>query len=186
MTGVEAAEQIRQTDSAVILIFLTTSEEHRADAFHCHAYDYLIKPVTQENLFRTMDDILRIKTVLNTQKLIFSSQRREYSLPYSEIVFIRTESTGSNYLEIVDKAGNTYRTRMTLSAICDTLSNDSRFLLIQSGALVNMEHIAQLKDKCCVMDNGEKLPYNVKKEKEIRRIWQNFMFDHIRNQTMKG
>ena len=71
MTGTEAAERIRQTDGSIIIIFLTTSEDHRADAFHCHAYDYLIKPVTQESLFRTMDDILRLQTVTDRQKLFF-------------------------------------------------------------------------------------------------------------------
>ncbi len=185
MTGVEAAERIRKTDGAVIIIFLTTSEDHRADALHCHAYDYLIKPVTLESLFKTMDDIMRIQTVTDRQKLMFSSQRRDYSLPYSEILYIKTESTGSNYLEIMDGAGSTYRTRMTFSAVCDTLSGDNRFLLIRSGVLVNMEHISLIKNKLCIMNNGERLPINTKKEKEIRRIWQNFMFDHIRKQSMK-
>ena len=147
MTGVEAVRIIRETDSNVIIVFLTTSEDHRADAFSCHAYDYLIKPVLKESLFRTMDDIL-------------------------------------------DRSGNSYRIRMTFSAVCKSLADDKRFLPVQAGTIVNMEHIIQMKDKCCIMSVREggadvRLPYSIKKEKEIKRIWQNFMFESIRNQSLR-
>ena len=183
MTGVEAAELIREKDNSTTIIFFTTSEEHRADAFHCHASDYLIKPVTQENLFRTLDYLLQIKTEPASQRLIFTSNRRENSLPFSEIVSIRTESNGSNYLIIADYSGSTYRTRMTFSSVSQQL--DTRFILLQSGVLVNMEHITKLKDNCAVLDNGEQIPFSARKEKEIRQIWRNFMFDHIRDKSRR-
>ena len=85
----------------------------------------------------------------------------------------------------MDSAGSSYRTRMTFSAVCSTLNGDNRFLLTQSGVLVNMEHISLIRDRLCIMNNGDQLPVNAKKEKEVRRIWQNFMFDHIRKQSMK-
>ncbi|MBQ7564348.1 MAG: response regulator [Lachnospiraceae bacterium] len=184
LTGIQAAKELRKTDSSFILIFLTTSEDHRADAFHCHAYDYLVKPVSEQALFQTIDDILRNRTETAAKRLLFSSKRRDYSIPYEELLFVRTESSGSNYLEITDSGNNTYRTRMTFSSVYNILKNDKRFLLLQSGVLVNMEHIVLLKDKCCVLDNKDLLPYAVKKEKEIRQIWQNYMFEHIRNQAL--
>ena len=185
MSGIEAAEQIRKLDSSVIIIFLTTSEEHLHEAFRCHAYEYLIKPVVREKIFRTMDDILKITTDSGSKRLNFTGQRREYSLKYSDILYIQTEATGSNYLEISDTAGNIYRTRMTFTSLCSEISEDSCFLVIQSGVLVNMEHIAFLENKCCTLDSGKSFPVAVKKEKELRQRWQNFMFDIIRKQSMR-
>ncbi len=185
MTGIEAAELIRETDNSVALIFLTTSEEHRADAFHCHAYDYLTKPVQKDSLFRTMDDLLRIKTETDEQKFIFSSSRREYSLPYSEIVSIQTESNGSNYLEIRDTSGNSYRTRMTFSSVSQQLMADNRFFLLQSCVLVNLEYIAMLKENYAILAGGEQLPFSSRKAKEIRHVWQNYMFANIRDKSCR-
>ena len=119
------------------------------------------------------------------QKLFFSSNRRAYSLPYTEIVCIRTESNGSNYLVITDHAGSIYRTRMTFSTINEQLLQDSRFILLQSGVLVNLEHIAMLKEKFVILDNGEQLGFSARKAKEIRQIWQNFMFENIRSQSRR-
>ena len=183
MTGIEAARRIRETDRSVALIFLTTSEEHRADAFRCHAYDYLTKPVQKDSLFRAMDDLLRIQTETDGQKLLFSSNRREYSLPYSQITCVRTESNGSNYLEILDTSGNTYRARMTFSSVSRQLMEDSRFFLLQSCVLVNLEHIALLKEHCAVLVGGEQVPFSGRKAKEIRHVWQNFMFANIRDKS---
>ncbi len=185
MTGIEAAGLIRGTDRSAALIFLTTSEEHRADAFRCHAYDYLTKPVQKDSLFRTMDDLLRIKTETDEQTFLFSSNRREYSLPYSEIACIRTESNGSNYLEIIDASGNTYRTRMTFSSVSRQLMEDNRFILLQACVLVNLEHIAMLKENCAVLASGEHLPFSSRKAKEIRHVWQNYMFSNIRDKSCR-
>ncbi len=185
MTGIEAAGRIRKTDRSAALVFLTASEEHRADAFHCHAYDYLTKPVQKDSLFRTMDDLLRIETEMDEQRFLFSSNRREYSLPYSEITCIQTESNGSNYLEIMDVSGNTYRTRMTFSSVSRQLMEDNRFILLQSSVLVNLEHIALLKENCAVLVGGEQLPFSGRKAREIRHVWQNFMFSKIRDRSCR-
>ena len=41
MTGIQTAEQIRRLNEKVLLVFLTTSNEHQAEAIHWHVYDYL-------------------------------------------------------------------------------------------------------------------------------------------------
>ena len=43
--GIETASKLREYDSQAILIFLTSSPEHMPDAFHCHSFDYLVKPI---------------------------------------------------------------------------------------------------------------------------------------------
>ena len=44
VSGIETARQIRQADSSVMIIFLTTSREYAFDAFPLHSFDYIIKP----------------------------------------------------------------------------------------------------------------------------------------------
>ena len=61
-TGIETAREIRKADEDAKLVFLTTSEAHRADAFDLFAVSYLIKPCAREQVFRTLDHILRLRT----------------------------------------------------------------------------------------------------------------------------
>ena len=178
LTGMDAVEQIRAVDSDTLIIFLTTSEEHMPDAFRYHAYDYIRKPADKERLFAVMDDILKCRTaVSNSPKLILTSGRRDYSIPYSDIVFVRAEA---NYLGIMDKTGNIYKTRMTFSSIKEKFGGDNRFLQLLRGILVNMEYIENFDKGTCHLSGDISFPVNVRNAKKIEQIWRNYVFSRIR------
>ena len=181
MTGIQCAEKIRETDRDTRIIFLTTSSDFMPDAFTFHAYDYILKPVDPDRIFRVMDDILRQTTDISVQRLAFSSNRKKYLLPYSDIVFVRTEA--ANYLEIVDREGNSYRTRTTFSSIRDQLSQDGRFLRIIRGILVNMDYITGFADNTCQLTIGTQLPINVRNSQSIEQTWRNYIFSNIRSES---
>ena len=42
--GIEAARSLREITLDTLLIFVTSSPEYMAQAFPCHAFDYIIKP----------------------------------------------------------------------------------------------------------------------------------------------
>ena len=178
MTGMEATERIRAVDRDTLIIFLTTSGEHMPHAFRYHAYDYIRKPAEKARLFAVMDDILRRHTeISDSPKITFTSNRRDYSIPCSDIIYIRTEA---NYLGIMDKSGNTYRTRMTFSAIKHRLRENNHFLQILRGVLVNMDYIENFDDGICHLTGDIKFPVNVRNAKKIEQVWRNYVFSGMR------
>ena len=133
ITGLETAKKLRELDDDVVLIFLTTSEDHRADAFSLFATDYLVKPIGEEAVFRTLDHVLRLHTD-RENRFSFSSNRRDYALPQRDLVSLVTDG---NYLTVTDRRGVSYRTRMTASAAEKAL--DQRFLVLMKGIkMVNL------------------------------------------------
>ena len=183
MTGVETAKKVRESDRDTLLVFLTTSGDHRADAFLLHAYDYIEKPTKRDKLFRVMDDILHNHTTLFSDKLSFSAEGQDYALPYPDIASVTTAQR--NYLEIADRFGNVYQSRMTFSGILKELENDSRFLQINRTILVNLEQVESVKDGMCLLKNNVSFPIHSKKTKEIKQKWQNFMFSQIRKNNQE-
>lgn len=153
-------------DSDTLLIFLTTSTEHMPDAFRCHAFDYIPKSAGSDHIFRVMDDILK-KITVSVPRLTFSSDRKNYSIPYKDIVAIRTSD---HYLEITEKNGNTYRPRMTFSSVSTQLASDSRFLQIIRGVLVNMDYIIHFKNGSCYLKGNIQLPINIRNKQKIEQI----------------
>ena len=122
MSGIEAARQIRTLDPDSLIVFLTSSSDHMPEAFSFHAYEYIMKPVSADKVFRVMDDILRRHTETSGKKLFFGRKKGNYSIAYKDIVFIRTGT--ANYLEIMDKEGRIHKTRMTFSAIGEQIKED--------------------------------------------------------------
>ena len=58
ISGIETAARIRETDEDVCLVFLTTSNEHQAEAIHWHVYDYINKDEGPEAVSRVMEKLL--------------------------------------------------------------------------------------------------------------------------------
>ena len=164
ITGIKTAEIIRETDEESVLVFLTTSEDHRPEAF---------------SVFATLDHILHCRTE-KEQYFSFSYDRREYSLSYADIEAIETDR---NYIVITDKRGASYRTRMTFSSVQEQM--DARFLVLMKGIMVNMDYISQIQDTVCILRDGKTLPVQVKKKKEIQQKWLNYKFAAIRNATSR-
>lgn len=180
-TGIEVAREIRKRDPDTLLIFMTISEDHRAEGFRVHAFDYLEKPLLPEEVYRVMDDILRCSTAV-IPCLTFSSSRTEYRIPYSEIVAV---CTAGHYLDITDRFGETYHTRMTFSGVSELLLEDRRFLLIIRGVVVNMDYVEAFGDGTCHLTGDLHIPCNRRKEKQLERIWQNYMFAKMRREAME-
>lgn len=177
ISGIETARAIRAVDDDVNLVFLTTSETHRSDAFSLFASSYLCKPCSKEQVFRTLDHIFHLRTE-GEKRFSFSYDRERYSLRYADIVSLETDG---NYLSLIDAAGHTYRTRMTFSVAMEQL--DNRFLVLMKGIAVNMDHIALIQDGRCRMRGGTVFPLHSKRQTELREKWLNYKFATIRRRT---
>lgn len=55
MNGIEIAERIRESNERVIIIFTTSNPQFSLSGYAVDALDYLIKPVSKEILYRTLD-----------------------------------------------------------------------------------------------------------------------------------
>ncbi|MBQ9606398.1 MAG: response regulator transcription factor [Lachnospiraceae bacterium] len=178
ISGIEAARRIREVDDSTDIVFTTTSEVYRPDAFSLFATSYIIKPCTQEQVFRLLDHIFRLRTG-SKEFFSFSFDRHDFSLPYEDIASLITDG---NYLSIKDRTGRSYRTRMTFSEATERL--DSRFLILVKGIADNIDMIAQIKDEHCRMQDGSVLPLNVKRQTLLREQWLNYKFTKIREDTV--
>ena len=59
MSGVELAEQLKQRNPDINIIFATGFEEYRKEAYDLHASGYLTKPITVEKVKRELSDLRR-------------------------------------------------------------------------------------------------------------------------------
>ena len=50
--------EIRQYDTSVKIIYLTSSAEYAVDSYSVGAYFYQLKPIWQESFYRLMDSVL--------------------------------------------------------------------------------------------------------------------------------
>lgn len=67
-SGLDFAKKILKEALTVELVFLTSHKEYALDAFEVHAFDYIVKPVSQDRLERTIKRAKQRRTPLLADK----------------------------------------------------------------------------------------------------------------------
>jgi two-component system LytT family response regulator len=57
-TGLEFANRLRESGRRMKLVFVTSYKEYAPAAFDVYAYDYIVKPVKQDRLHKTVQRVL--------------------------------------------------------------------------------------------------------------------------------
>ncbi|WP_062052563.1 response regulator transcription factor [Bacillus sp. JCM 19034] len=55
--GLDFAKRLRETNSHITLVFITSHKEHALAAYDVYAYDYIVKPLSQKRLQQTVERI---------------------------------------------------------------------------------------------------------------------------------
>lgn len=84
--GIDIVRKIRQTDSKVLIVFLTTSADHIFEAAPFHFFDYILKPFEYKQISHVLDEAsrscLRVKLnlLLNIVILMFIFLCQRFSI----------------------------------------------------------------------------------------------------------
>ena len=85
--GMAAAREIREYDSNVKIIFLTSSSEFAVESYAVDAWYYQLKPIRREDFFRLMDSACAACTREQKHSLILRSKSGIVRLELEELVY---------------------------------------------------------------------------------------------------
>lgn len=149
--GMTAAEEIRRSDSEVVIIFITNMTQYAIRGYEVDALDYILKPVSyfafSQKLSRA---IARIKK-RESKYITVSVKGGILRLNISDIYYI--ESAGHDL--IYHTAGGDH----TVSGTMKSAEEEFTGMCFSRGNkcyLINLEHVEGIQDKCAVV-RGEHL-----------------------------
>ena len=182
INGAETARLIREKDQFCLIIFLTSSDAFMSEAFSCYAFEYIQKPATRERVFQVLADALKLLP-RQSRLLEFICSRQTVRLLYSDIVCV--VARGHN-TDVTDIRGCTQSPYIGFSEFIRPLNTDDRFLLLNKGVLVNMDHISGFDKNVCHLACGIQLPVRVRESSRIERLWQDYTFAQIHARMSRG
>lgn len=179
MTSVETANQLRSIDFRSFLIFLTTSSEHMGDAFSAHAFDYLLKPVRQEQLAKCLSDALKLMPK-QEDSFSFSSKGVQIRLLYDNICALRSYG---HFTIVVDADTHEYPVSESFASFTGPFTERDNFLLVSRGILVNLDYVTEFSERECILQNGLRMPITLRKQKQLVQIWRNYDFAKLHQEA---
>lgn len=182
MDGVTAALRLREADSRCLLVFLTFDMDYMREAFSCHAFEYVSKPFSPQRIERVLRDAVKVLPVSGKYVEVVNG-RTAMQVFLDDIVSVLTDA---HYLDIGLRDGTELHCRMTIPEFLGQTGEDDRFLAVNRGVVLNADHIVEMEDNCCVMENGARFPVRVRDRLKIEQAVQDYHFRRIRSSQRKG
>jgi len=150
MTGVEAARRLRESDNDCAIVFTTTSEDHRPEAFDVDADQYLVKPVDSLKLEKVLNK--RQKALKGTHRICpINAKGQRMDIPHDDIYFV--EVLGHNC--IIHTPDGLIETGMSMKiGDFEVLLPPPRFMRCHQSYIVNLSHVERL-ERDFIMKNGQ-------------------------------
>ncbi len=172
INGIETAAVLRKNDAQTPIVFLSASEEFGIQSYRVHAFDYLVKPIEEEQL---RDCIMRLPpqqakdkdyiTVtyagIETQILLKNIQCLESNL--RKVVFTLV---GNREIEIIGK-----------------LTDFAPFLLSRGfcrchkSYLINIEYIDRIKEDMFHLSGGKRIKISRAYLKSAKKAYFDYIFN---------
>ena len=172
--GIEIARNIRASGTDTEIIFLTSSPEYAVDSYEVKAQNYLLKPVTEEKFFASIDSILAELDEKDTASFIIYTTEKQYSrirvssLVYGEV----THRTITLYL-----ADQTIISAvMTFTEFQDILKAYPDFIYPHRSDAVNMNYIQYGTKSDIILTDGQKIPLSRNNYTKISEQFLNFAY----------
>ena len=172
--GMDVAKEIRQYDTNMKIIFLTSSPEFAVESYSVGAYFYQLKPIWEESFFRLMDAVLAECEKKKKNSLILRSkdgitrinlQQLEYCVVLGRKLLFHLENGA-----VMESAGS-------LDDLAGQLMQYSNFFRPHRSFLVNMEYIQNISSRSIKMVNDAEIPIPHGKCSEIKNTYMEYAFN---------
>ena len=172
--GISAAQEIRQYDSNVKIIFLTSSSEFAVESYTVGAYFYQLKPIWEDSFFRLMDSVLAECRKEEQHSLVLRCK--------SGIERIDLERL--EYCEVIGRTlvfhmagGRVLESTGSLDSLSAELEIYGNFLRPHRSFLVNMEYIQGVSYRGIRLSSLAEIPIPHGKLSEIKNRYLEYAFD---------
>ena len=171
--GMEAAAEIRQYDSSVKIIFLTSSPEFAVESYTVGAYFYQLKPIWRESFFRVMDSALAECEKEQSTSLILRCKSG----------ITRVEPKRVEYCEVLHRtlfihltSGRVLESTGSLEELSSQLLPYGGFVRPHRSYLVNLEYVQNISYRAITMSSEVEIPIPRGKYNDLKNAFLEYTF----------
>lgn len=170
--GIDTAKELRQSDTAVKIIFLTSSAEFALDSYEVKASGYLLKPVSFEKVKELLDECsisfakepenITLKTTFGYQKIYFHDIEYAEAQNKKVVLYLRNGKT----VEVLE----------TMRFLEERLGKNASFFKCHRSYLVYMPSVANFNMMEIVTMSKRRVPIARGYGKAFKEAYFSFTF----------
>lgn len=154
LNGMETARELRQHDTAVKIIFLTTSPEFALESYEVKAQDYLLKPLNYERLAATLEECSQTIQV-EPPNFVLKTTYGYQKLYYYDIEFAEAQNKRVIFYL---RSGRTAETTAPLYSFEEKLTDCNDFFKCHRSYLVYLPNVDHFNGNEIITKSGRSVP----------------------------
>jgi two-component system LytT family response regulator len=142
MTGLELSSTILDISPQTFIVFQTAYPEHALDAFKNGGVDYLLKPISQETVKKSLEKIEKymIKETTDSKKLMAKRGNKLYLIDIDDIYYIKADLD-----EVIVRTKDTDAYMRKKIGDMDMLLQGKNFFRVHRSSIVNIDKIKSMQ-----------------------------------------
>lgn len=172
INGIETGTVIYNKSPDTFIIFVTNYPQYAIDAYDCHAFHYLLKPVDKMRMRKVVDEILQ-KLRERHKYVNIKIKTETIRIPISEIYYVEYCRRHVIY-HLKDRK---HETVGKFSDVYDELK-DFGFYQIHQGYIVNMEKILYFDKFTVFLEDGRSVIMSTRKRTEVIMAYAKYIGVH--------
>lgn len=172
VSGMEAAEVMRQTDELTPLIFVTDLAQYAVRGYQVDALDFMVKPVTYEDFALRMGRAMRVmeRNAGGTVRIATSEGLRVVA--EKDVIYV--EIFRHDLCWHVTGSAQPLHARGTLTKVAEELGPE-RFCRVSASHLINMGQLALIRPGSVVMSDGTEVVISRRRRREVLEALTRYM-----------
>ena len=164
VSGMEAAEVMRQTDELTPLIFVTDLAQYAVRGYQVDALDFMVKPVTYEDFALRMGRAMRVMDRNAGGTVSVATDEGLRVIAEKDVVYV--EIFRHDLYWHVTGSARPLHARGTLTRVAEELGAE-RFCRVSASHLINMGQLALIRPGSIVMSDGTEIVISRRRRREV-------------------
>ena len=173
-SGLDLAKEIRTRDREVPILFFTSSPEFALESYSVRAVNYILKPVSAEKLYITLDQVLEKMDRPREDTLLIKSEEGLERVLLSSLLYMQVSGRVLSYhlssQRVVTSIDN-------FTSASERLLRHPNFLKSHRSYVVNMDYIQRLEGNTLLLSNHASVPIAQGKGKEVREAYLRYQME---------
>lgn len=172
VNGIQAAQELRELDKNVKLIFISASPEFALESYSVDAYHYLLKPADADTFFALLDRVVSELSSQEEQGFVLKSRRGILRVSYANLEYVEVINKTVSF-HLVD--GTIHETAAALADMEGKLLARPEFLKPHRSYLINLSHVRAVGANCIVTKRGSSIPVSRQRRSQVQDAYMHFL-----------
>lgn len=174
LNGMDTARRIREVDSKMEIIFITSLIDYVQEGYEVRAYRYLLKPIELEELKKHVLNCINEIEKNKNHYILIKNKSNTYKIYSNEITYIEVQKKDM----LIHTINKDFDVRYSLEKVEKDL-NLGKFVRCHKSFLVNLTYVEKIKSNSAILESGEEVPISRYRYKEVKEKFLRFIGDEI-------